>query len=241
MAQQRITIAMITYNRMDYALQTIAALKQHIKIADGWTLNFHIADDGSPDHYVDKLWSCVEPWPFNGQISSSNSKRGGFGANYNLAMKVCHQFSDYMLVMDDDWVLSKDLDLSFLCQVFDDNPQVGCIRLGYLGYTASLRGEFIASNNVKYLLLDPLSDEPHVFASHPRLETVEWEQFVGEWPEGMLPGETEFYVATHIARHGIVWPCDLVNTSGSLFKHIGAVQSKEFMVEPLRAAAQRSY
>jgi hypothetical protein len=75
-------------------------------------------------------------------------------------------------------------------------------------------------------LLDGDSPEPHVFAGHPRLETVGYQRRVGEWPEGLLPGETEFSVAHYQwARMGVVWPMDLVKPSGDLFCHIGTIRS----------------
>jgi hypothetical protein len=231
---KRLTVCLLTYNRMDYAKATIDGLFKHLVVPDDWSVYFHIADDGSPDEtYIDELKAYILAQYRRSTVinqkgimtGQSNSERGGYGKNFNLAMQSFHDVSDYVMPIEDDWVLQKDLDVAHLCKLFDDVPEVGCIRLGYLSYTQPLYGTVIASNSLKYLLLDEESPEPHLFAGHPRIETVEWEKLVGPWPENLQPGDTEFYVATKLARKGIAWPMDLTRTGGDLFVHIGSERS----------------
>jgi glycosyltransferase involved in cell wall biosynthesis len=228
----KLAICLLTYNRMDYAKLTIDSIFKHLVVPADWEVSFHIADDGSPEGYVEELrdWvlAAYRDSAFDQEgiiVSISNSERGGYGKNYNLAMQQCHIISKFVMPIEDDWVLARDLVVEDLVRVFNDCPDIGCIRLGYLSYTQELRGTVVASNNAKYLLLDPTSDEPHVFAGHPRIETVEWERLVGPWPEGYSPGETEFRVSTMQARKGIAWPMDLTRSCGDLFQHIGTVRS----------------
>jgi len=230
----KLSICLLTYNRMDYAKLTIDSLFAHLVVPPDYEIYLHIADDGTPNpDYIPTLMNYMvaayRDAPGMQQeaivIGSTNSEQGGYGKNYNLAMQACHLDADYVMPIEDDWVLARDLVIEDLVRVFNDYPDVGCIRLGYLSYTQELRGTVIASNNNKYLLLDPTSDEPHVFAGHPRLETVKWAQEVGPWPEGYLPGETEFRVSVMQARKGIAWPMDLTRSCGDLFQHIGTVRS----------------
>lgn len=230
---KRLTVCLLTYNRLEYAKATIDGLFKHLVVPDDWHINFHIADDGSPEGYVTELQEHLlaqyrRSTVINHEgiiVDTSNSERGGYGKNFNLAMQAFHESSDYVMPVEDDWVLQRDLNIAQLAQVFDDIPDVGCIRLGYLSYTQPLRGLVVASNNTKYLVLDPDSDEPHLFAGHPRIETVAWERLVGPWPEGLAPGDTEFYVSTKLARRGIAWPMDLTRSGGDLFVHIGSERS----------------
>lgn len=220
----RLTICLLTFNRPEYAEKTLRSTLMNIRF-DG-IINVHVADDGTPDSLEYRQWLLDIASPMvNGKLSSTDSERGGYGKNYNLAMQAIHNDSDYILPLEDDWKLTRELDLNELVDVLDVG-EFGCVRLGYIGYTQSLRGEFKWINNKHWLVLDPDSPEPHVFAGHPRLETVVWERTVGPWPEGLKPGETEFSVAHRkAARQGVAWPIDLVKPSGDLFAHIGTIRS----------------
>lgn len=215
----RITVMLLTYNRLDYAKTTLNSTLNYIKTSHD--LQVHIASDGDNDAYMDQLTRLVGKWHLN--CTTSNSMRGGYGANYNLATQVVHPISEYVLPLEDDWELTREVDIDPIINALDI---FNCVRMGYIGYTQPLRGTFEYIGGFNYLRLDPDSDEPHVFAGHPRLETVRFEREVGEWPLGVDPGTTEFIVAHRPeARQGIAWPCDLIHPCGGLFAHIGTVRS----------------
>lgn len=213
-----IAIVLLTYDRLAYAKRTVASVAKNLKTDEGvW---FHIADDGSPQEYRDELWALAHKhWGAN--VSITNSERRGYGASYNLATQLVHPVADLILPLEDDWELTRKLDLAPVVQVLRDRT-FGCVRMGYIGCTQELRGKFVSANSLWWLALDPDSPEPHVFAGHPRLELTEWEQAVGPWPEGMAAGATEFEVAHRPqARQGVAWPADLIKPSGDVFAHIG--------------------
>lgn len=218
---KRLCVLLLTYNRLAYANATLRSTLAQIKW-DGY-VGVHIASDGDTDEYIEDLKAtCAE---FNTMPHVSNSQREGYGANYNLATQTVHTWADYVLVLEDDWELTRELDANIFIGALDELG-AGCMRLGYLGFTQPLRGELVASYGRIWLRFDPASPEPHVFAGHPRLETVAWERSVGPWPEGLEPGQTEFAVS-HIAesRHGVIWPMQEVKPYGDLFVHIGAERS----------------
>lgn len=217
-----IAIVLLTYNRFDYAKATLESVLKHIQTVGD--LSVHIASDGDDDEYMTALQALTHKWDVT-NLTTSNSMRGGYGANWNLATQVVHSYASHVLPLEDDWVLTHDLYADQLVEALDA-LDAGCMRLGYLGYTQPLRGEFASVNGTHYLRLDAASPEPHVFAGHPRLETVAWERSVGPWPEGLQPGETEFAVA-HIAesRHGVIWPVELIRPQGDCFVHIGTDRS----------------
>lgn len=217
-----ITICLLTYDRFEYAKKTLASALEHIKYEGN--LQLHIADDGSPCGYVDEL---VHSMKTNVPVTWSNSNRKGYGANYNLAMQTVHQFSEFVLPLEDDWELVRSLDLNRLSE---DLVLLGggCIRLGYIGFTQSLKGKLIRGKEDVYLRFDRHSDEPHVFAGHPRLETTEWSRLVGPWAENLGAGATEFEVAHRpAARERVYWPLDLVAPRGDLFAHIGTERAQD--------------
>jgi hypothetical protein len=217
---------LLTYDRDEYAHRTLAAVFGHLTYPEPYRI--HIADDGSPPEYVESLASFARTRgrDIGTVISSTNSMRKGYGASYNLATQTVHASADIVLVLEDDWELQRELDVVRLTRAFEIDG-VGCVRLGYIGYTQALRGAFVDINGDKYLEFDPSSPERHVFAGHPRLETVRWQRQVGPWTEGLDPGATEFDTAgKEGARKGVVWPLDLVATRGDMFHHIGTVQAR---------------
>jgi hypothetical protein len=218
-----VVIMLLTYGRLDYAIRTLESTLSNVRTSHA--LSVHIASDGDGDDYIRELLSLAHQFPDVVLVGTSNSQRAGYGANYNLATQVVHGYASHVLPLEDDWELTRELDLDVHIGALDE-LQAGCMRLGYLGYTQPLRGEFASSHGRHWLRLDPSSAEPHVFAGHPRLETVAWERTVGPWPEGLEPGQTEFAVA-HIAesRHGVIWPVQEVKPYGDLFVHFGAVRS----------------
>lgn len=222
-----LAIVLFTCNRPDYARRTLRSALDGVQYRG--PLHVHMADDGSPAADTDDLLRLAGGYPQVQAVSATNAERGGYGRSYNLATQHLHGALGDMglvLALEDDWELLRPLDLDPLAVALADE-RLGCIRLGYVGYTQRLAGEFVFVAGAHYLLLDAMSAEPHVFAGHPRLETVAWERTVGPWPEGMNAGATEFTVAHRLAaRRGVAWPLDLVHPRGDLFAHIGAVQAR---------------
>lgn len=218
----KLSVVLLTYNRLEYAKRTLKSFINNIAF-DG-DIHYHIADDGTGAKYVKDI-SSVFVSPIT-KVTNSDAERGGYGKNYNLAMQVAHSISDYVIPLEDDWELIRELDIN---AVIEDMQQlnIGCARLGYIGYTQELRATFKYGSRLgNWLVFDSESPEPHVFAGHPRIESVEWERKLGPWPEGMSPGTTEFTVAKRKeSRMNVGWPIEYVRPSGDMFAHIGTVRS----------------
>lgn len=229
----RVTVLLLTYEdgQRQTAARTLCALHEHLQYEG--PLHLHIADDGSVPGHVDRLREIAGAVPMWDTIGTTNAERGGYGKSYNLATQAVHAAdrSGVVLPLEDDWELSRDLVLDPLVATLMghhgeyNGEHIQSIRLGYLGFTQRLAGSLVHSPGGPMLLLDPKSAEPHVFAGHPRLETVTFERTVGPWPEGLPAGQTEFDVAHRAeARRGIAWPLDIGPASqraSSLFIHIG--------------------
>lgn len=222
----RLCLLLLTFDRFEYAERTLRSTLDRLHYSG--PLSVHVADDGSPGDYRERLIEIAGGYAGVQGVSVSNSERRGYGANYNLALQVVHSFADVVLPLEDDWELQRPLDLDELVRVFAEADWPGCVRLGYLGFTQPLHGTVVSLAGRLYLHLTPESPEPHVWAGHPRLETRRYQRDVGPWTEGLDPGTTEFEVAHRpAARQGVLWPLDLCLPASqhgmSLFAHIGAV------------------
>lgn len=222
MSDERLTVLFLTYNRLQYAEQCLQAVIEKV-VWDG-SLHVHIADDGSPAGYVDKLRDIAGGYEKVDTVGSSNSKRGGYGRNFNIATQCVHPAGGLVLCVEDDWRLVRPLDVNALAAVFAAGSDIGCIRLGYLGVTQPLYATLEKRGAQQMWLLGSPSPEPHVWAGHPRLETVEWQRNQGPWREHLNPNDTEFVMAAKM-RWGIAWPAWLP-TEGGLFEHIGTERAR---------------
>lgn len=226
-----VALLLLTYagseERQQYAVTTLRSALDNLSTSQ--PLLVHIADDGSPNGHTRMLREIAGGYGHVTAVSISSSDRGGYGRNYNLATQQLHLRADYVLPLEDDWQLMRPLNLDPLLDALDAGP-IGCIRLGYLGFTreGGIKGRLFHRADQTFMLLDSDSDDPHVFAGHPRIETVVWERAVGPWPEQEEPGATEFAVCHRpLARTGVAWPLDLIPPAGGLFAHIGTRRSTE--------------
>lgn len=233
----RVAVCFLTYSpdadhaRVGYARRCLLALLDQLKYRNGELL-WHIADDGSfPGHLEALVDICrsrgVEP-------TVSNTGHLGYGANMNQATQVIHDIADVVMPIEEDWELVREFDISDFVDVLiqppeDNDNDINCIRLGYLGWSNKVTGWLAQKAGQTFFYFDPNCQETHVFAGHPRIETVAFEKRVGPWPEGLRPGFTEMEVCNRReSREGIAWPMDAgINASqnyANLFAHIGEVQ-----------------
>ncbi len=219
-------VMLLTYDRIEYAARTLAAV--HSNLGYDGEMRLHIADDGSSQEYRDCLWHAADNSGRWAAVTMSNAERRGYGASYNLGTQVLHTDCPILLPLEDDWELTRPLDLTPLVRVLLEDPAtVRCIRLGYVGWTQDLSGRFYGRNGATYILFDRDSPERHVAAGHPRVETREYEQRVGPWNEGLDAGSTEHEWCGRVeARIGVAWPADLIPPCGGLFSHVGTIQAR---------------
>lgn len=222
MQPRRLAVVLFTAatspERAQYAYTTLHSTLDLLKYSG--PLKVHIADDGSSDEHRAMLQEIAGGYASIESVTTTNAERGGYGHSYNLASQVVHAIADVTLMVEDDWELRAPLDADQFVEAFGGT--IDCIRLGYLGWTQALRGELVGRAGRTYWLLDPGSPERHVFAGHPRIETVQFERRVGEWPVGLDAGTTEFEVAGRMtSRLGVAWP-----DGWSGYHHIGTVQAR---------------
>ena len=228
----RIAINLLTYApsvdhpRAKYARITLESTLKNIDVGPYNTLRLHIADDGSDPQHVRELIEIARKYDIEPTVT--NALRGGYGKSYNLSCQVLHAHNDLILPLEDDWELIRPLKLEYLVRALDQKNEIQSIRLGYLGITQALIGTVIFRAGMTYLLFDQNSPEPHIFCGHPRIETVEYQQSIGSWPEGIGAGSTEWDIAHRDAsRIGVAWPLDIGLPAsqdwGAIFAHIGSV------------------
>ena len=220
-----ITVILQTFKRTDVALRTIVAARRNLHY--GGPLYWYVADDGSPVEHVNAVLEAV-----GGDLLAYHSARRGYGGNANDAWSAVDQVSALTLWLEDDWELRQPLDLYRYACLLMETHEVGMVRLGVLNL--DMRGRSWAHGGAVYWKLDR---EPHlegtpVFTGHPSLRHRRYRQVYGDYPEGLLPGETELAYAYQF-RQGppdapaIVWPADY--PAMGFFGHIGSVKTETML------------
>lgn len=205
--------------RVRYAERTLKSTLDNLRF--NGEISVHIADDGSPYRHQENLRKLAGGYDHVHSVGVTNAEGRGYGASYNLATQAVHPGTDFVLPLEDDWELTAPLDVTSYIEALQAG--FNCVRLGYVGFTQPLEAVFCSIANNIYLSFNPDSAEPHVWAGHPRLETVQFQRSVGPWPEGLDAGSTEFAVARRAnARVRILWPF----TYRNLYAHIGTVQAR---------------
>lgn len=220
-----ITIILLTWERTDVALRTIAAAREFLRYSGD--LLWYVADDGSRPEHVAAVREAV-----GSELWGWHSVRRGYGGNANAAWLEADKRGVLTLWLEDDWQLTQPLDLYPYAALLMESAEIGMVRLGNLNL--DIRGRTWAHNGLLYWKLDK---EPHiegtpVFTGHPSLRHRRYRDAYGPYPEGLTPGETELGYAWQFRigspdAPGIVWPADY--PTWGLFAHIGAVKTETML------------
>ncbi len=231
-----VIILVITYRRLDLALETIRSIKQKLVYPN---LGFHIADDGSGKEYVNKLANEIGP---EYSIEVTDSKRQGVGVNMNMGIEAILKRADFWAHIEDDWILRNPLDLAPCVRLLEEDERIGMVRLGRL--SGGIKAETIGGADKVWWLLEKGSDT-YVYSGNAALKHRRFHDAYGAYPRGIHPGQTELWYCgrfNQTSGPAIVWPAWL-NTE-EVFFHIGDSQSFKYYMEregmTAEEAAERS-
>lgn len=222
-----VVVILQTFKRTDVALRTIRAAQQHLRYDD---LRWYVADDGSSREHVDAVLGALhDTMPVGGHFIGYHSERRGYGANANAAWSAAAAVSSLTLWLEDDWELTRDLDLTPYVEALAD-PEIGMVRLGYLN--RGIAGSTVSATGRLYWRLyhEPVEGVELVFTGHPSLRHTRYRDAYGAYPEGLRPGDTELAYAYQYRVKGgpwIVWPVDY--PAWGAFAHIGTVKSETML------------
>ena len=209
-----ITILIVTFSRPTEIRRTITALQEHLSYRG--RLLFHIADDGSPPPYLADLrrdFAHLRP-------TISRTERQGWGANVNKAQ--LHVKTPYIFLIEDDYVLKRDLDLTACVALMEIEQQIGMLRFGIVGHgfscqchetdiSALVDGYQENDANCGYTgagkvnWWEILPEQPrgpftfYRYSNRPHLKHRRFHEFYGPYPEGFSLGGTE-----HAMNHRII-------------------------------------
>jgi len=183
----RVAICIITYDRLPEITRTIAALQEHF-IYSG-EVTYHIADDGSPNSYVNDIARAFPRISFTHTIT----KRAGWGVNVNTALDYLKN-NLYVFLIEDDYVAKHDLNIDAGVALMQANDKICAVRYDGVAahhFNLRLREQKTDTGAISYMYIDKDSPHLNVYSNRPHLRhTVRFGCF-GKYPERKLLGVTE--------------------------------------------------
>lgn len=211
----KVAVQICTYNRFDLIQRTISLLQEHLKYPPE-LLTLYICDDSSPGGYLNKLRRLDlfrKPWT---TIFISTPVNGGWGRNVNNGIRQIPE--DYIFFCEDDYLLTRDLDLITGIALLMSRTNIGMLRYrGTAGehhvyhqfesdISAYLPDNFMymeaagsLPNKCTYLQFDSGSPTLWLYSNGPHLKRKSFHVAHGLYPEGLKLGETE-EVFAHIVK-----------------------------------------
>jgi len=205
-------IALLTYRRTDLAVRAVKGMLEHARYS-GHTL-WYIADDGSPVEHMHALHDLI-----GGDLIGFHSERMGPGPSWNKAVARIADQTPYIMWLEDDWELRRDLDLDRYVKLLAESGLVGMVRLGHL--PVNLHLESVGYDGTHYL--NVLKDRQYCYSGNPSIRHYRHFEAYGGYPtDQRSAGECEtFHDSLVRDRPGpqVWWPVDL--GGWGIFGHIG--------------------
>jgi glycosyltransferase involved in cell wall biosynthesis len=245
-----VTVVICTFDRPHEIRQTIASLFNNLQYPQD-RLRWHIADDGSPNGYVDDVRSFIESsiefltrYSADDRVTHTVTQRKGWGANVNAALRAVQ--SDYVYFTEDDYLLLRPLDLRPHVALMETHKNVGLVRYGIAGHgmwTAVREADISAwlpefqentsnqgytgAGKLSYLEIHPrmIAGEYgfYRYSNRPHLKHRRFHEHFGPYPEGLSLGRTEEAMNHLIGLHAKDSPALVCPADWVLwhFDHIG--------------------
>lgn len=187
-----LAICLVTYRRTDEAIKTIMSTCNNLEYPReliGW----YVADDGSPKAHHSALLLELQAQGMrligehNDRFRDEDSHNCGRG--WNKGLGICHQYSDFVLWLEDDWVLEESLYLSRYVRLLQERPEVGIVSFRILSigadvHTVGWDGEIF----LKYL-----RSRQYAYSGNPLLRHARYTTHYGWFAEDRNPGLIELH------------------------------------------------
>ncbi|MBD3251135.1 hypothetical protein GF380_01535 [Candidatus Uhrbacteria bacterium] len=157
-------------------------------------------------------------------MTATSTQRQGWGANVNKALT--HIRSDYVFLIEDDYVAQKSVNLTSGVAVLEHDESLGIVRYdglaGHVGLALNIK-EAPGSPAVCYLQIDKgRSSHLNVYSNRPHLRHRRVYDKLGPYPESQSLGATETAYAHRVKDNiGQVGVAILADGIERAFDHIG--------------------
>lgn len=219
-----LAICLVTYKRTPEALRTIIGVCNNLEYPQSkrrWFIN----DDGSPVEHVRTILMMLEY--YGETVGFVNTERFGdnnAGKGWNMTLGKAHEYSDYVLWLEDDWELRTKYYMEAQLSILHNYEDVGMVTFRGSGIDCLLKN--IKLDGQHYL---EFFDGPYIYSGNPHLRHARFTQFYGWFPENMNPSYLEWQYDGWIRQKKRQGGPKILRPAGidewGLFSHIGRERS----------------
>lgn len=188
-----IAIGLVTFKRTEMALRTVASTIENLKYPRekiGW----YIADDGSPVEHFNAVMNEVQKndmrviGSHNQRMRKEGDENTHFaGVGWNKCLGICHQSSDFVLWLEDDWVLDEELDLEPYVRLLQEREDVGLCSFRILTVGADIHT--VGYDGRMYFQYE--RGTQYAYSGNPYLRHARYTRTYGIFAENRNPGLIE--------------------------------------------------
>lgn len=189
----RLSILLLTYRRLELSLTTIHSTCQNLGYPRE-LISWYVCDDGSPREEHDHVLSYIREnnhailGEHNKRIRNEGQEDTFFaGKSYNLGLGICHQNSDFVLVLENDWELEKELDLIPYMKLLQEREDVGAVSFRILSVGADVH----TVGHAGKVYLKYLRTTQYAFSGNPYIRHARFTKEYGWFAEDCNPGNME--------------------------------------------------
>jgi len=205
----QITILVCTYDRLQVIERVLCALWKHLNYPRE-KLTWVIADDSSPNDYVEKV-SGLKICELMQPRFSVTPQNVGFGANVNQGLREVE--TEYCFFIEDDKYLEHDLDLRVGVALLETRKNIGMVRYRATAGEHMIFHQFESDisdylpdyqdgvglpGKATYFQIDGGSPALYLYSHGPHLKRRSFHEFYGLYPEGFKLGATEEKMAHQV-------------------------------------------
>lgn len=234
-----ISVLINTYNRIEDLQRTVTGLRETL-VYEGDKLQWIIADDCSPDNYLERV-SHLRVFDGLNVRFISTPVNSGVGASMNWGFR--HVQTPYCFYTQDDLIPTKPIDLRKSVALMEVQPNIGILRYRALGsdqlyiyrqHEVDLKewlpypisGDTAMEGKCVYLIIDKDSPSLYIYSDNPQLRRMSWFTQYGWHFEGLKLGAQEDAYAHHVKRvmrdnPNALWVCCLPEWINSHYLHFG--------------------
>lgn len=187
-----LAIALVTYKRTYEALDTVMSTCENLNYPReliGW----YVGDDGSDSEHHEAILHAISGQGMrllghhNDRFRDDDSYNCGKG--WNKALGLCHQFSDFVLWVEDDWRLEKPLELAPYVQLLEAREDVGIVTFRILSINADVHT--VGHNGEVFLRYERTTQ--YAYSGNPLLRHARYTRYYGWFAEDRSPGLIELH------------------------------------------------
>lgn len=186
----QLCIILLTYLRTEMAVLTINGIAEKLDYPKE-LVSFYVADDGSPSAHIETVFRAIKDGGFVIAGYHNHKFQDGpyCGIGWNAALRKAHQISDYIMLLEDDWVLRNSLDIRPYMWVLKENEKVGIIRLS--GLTTDNTLQVVAHRGTHYFQY--LRSSRFCYSGNPHIRHLRFTEYYGLFDTDKTPGDIEVY------------------------------------------------